>query len=76
MRRLIRFPLIASLALAASGPASANDSPPPNGHNCAGVVVGSLAGPGFGGTVAAAAHAQAVDNSGLANCGNTERKNP
>ena len=47
-----------------------------NDHNCAGVVVSSFAGPGFGQEVAALAHEQTVDNLGLANCGQTNRKNP
>lgn len=62
--------------LGAVGVASANEAPPPNGHNCAGAVVSESAGPGFGQAVSAAAHAQFVDNFGLANCGQDNRNNP
>lgn len=47
-----------------------------NGHNCAGAIVSSVAGPGFGAGVSAAAHAQLVDNFGFANCGAPPRQNP
>ena len=47
-----------------------------NDHNCAGAVVSSLAGPGFGAQVASLAQLQVVDNLGLANCGDTSRQNP
>lgn len=56
------------------GPASAD--PAGNGHNCAGAIVSSVAGPGFGEAVSAAAQAQVVDNFGFANCGQTDRNNP
>jgi hypothetical protein len=55
---------------------SALAAPRPNDHNCAGTVVASLAGPGFGPVVAANAQAQTVDNLGLANCGQPPRNNP
>jgi len=45
-------------------------------HNCAGAVTSSLAGPGFGAAVSFFAQLQAVDNFGLANCGETEGQNP
>jgi hypothetical protein len=47
-----------------------------NGHTCAGTIVSSLAGSGFGSSVAGIAEAQAVDNLGLANCGQPPRNNP
>jgi hypothetical protein len=55
---------------------SALAAPSPNDNNCAGTVVSSLAGPGFGPSVASIAEAQGVDNLGLANCGQPPRKNP
>lgn len=58
------------------GVASADPASPPNGHNCAGVIVSQSAGPGFGHVVSDAAHQQLVDNFGLADCGQTNRKNP
>ena len=74
-----RFAIASAAALAlagiGAGPVSAQ-GPTPNGHNCAGLVVSSLARPGFGHLVSAAARQQAVDNFGLANCGQTNRKNP
>ena len=60
----------------AAGVASANEAPPPNAHNCAGVFVSELVGPEFGEAVSAAAHAQVVDNFGLANCDQDNRNNP
>src|SRR4051812_746976 len=68
--------LMAAMIMALAGPVWAQEGPTPNGHNCAGTVVSSSAGPGFGQIVSDAAHQQAVDNFNLANCGNTERKNP
>jgi hypothetical protein len=69
---------VAILALAALGAAAgaAMAVPSPNGHNCAGVAVSQLAGPGFGQFVSTFAHAQAVDSFGLANCGRPPRHNP
>ena len=63
-----------SLLAVGAGPASADADF--NAHNCAGVVVGSLAGPGFGQIVSEAAHQQAVDNFGLRNCGQAKGQNP
>ena len=65
-------------SMLAVGVGSASADPPGgiNGHNCAGVVVSSLAGPGFGQLVSAAAHQQQVDNFGLRNCGQANGKNP
>jgi hypothetical protein len=45
-------------------------------HNCAGTVVSSLAGQGFGQAVSSLAHQQLVDNLGLADCGAPPRNNP
>jgi len=61
---------------AAGGVAAADSGPPPNDHNCAGATVGQLAGPGFGQMVSGAAQQHLVDNFGLANCDQTNRKNP
>lgn len=66
-------------AVAASwmiAPLAASADPVANQHDCAGVVVSALAGPGFGSTVSAAAQEQLVDNLGLADCGQTNRNNP
>jgi hypothetical protein len=62
--------------LVVSGATVASAAPAPNGHNCAGVVVSGAAGPDFGPAVSSAAHLQAVDNFGLANCGQPDRQNP
>jgi hypothetical protein len=66
---------LATATVVATAP-SALAAPSPNDHNCAGVVVTSLAGPDFGPSVANIAGAQGVDNLGLANCGQPPRKNP
>ncbi len=55
---------------------SALAAPSLNNRNCAGTVVSSVAGPGFGPSVASTAEAQGVDNLGLANCGQPPRRNP
>ncbi len=65
----------ATLALVAAAPAAA-DPPAENDHNCAGALVSTVAGPAFGQIASTAAHFQAIDNFGLANCGQTNRKNP
>jgi len=52
------------------------DVPANNGHNCAGYGVSQLAGPDFGQFVSYYAKLQLVDNFGLANCGQNNRKNP
>jgi hypothetical protein len=69
--------LLAAVAGAAvllsAAPAAA--SPPANVHDCAGKMVSSGAGPGFGQVVSAAAHEQIVDNFGYADCGQTNRSN-
>jgi hypothetical protein len=64
------------VALAFAAPAAADPPSPPNGHNCAGVIVSSVAGPGFGQVVSSFAHQQTVDNLGFANCGQPPRNNP
>lgn len=74
IRSIALAALVSGLCLAA--PAVASADPPPGGHDCAGLVVSSLAGPGFGAAVSAAAHDQLVDNFGLADCGQTNRNNP
>ena len=66
---------LAAVSVVATMP-SALAAPSPNDNNCAGTVVSSLAGPGFGPFVASSAQAQAVDNFGLASCGQLPRKNP
>lgn len=80
MQRRVRQVLVltALVAAASAVPTTAWAAPPGggNGHNCAGVVVSGSAGPGFGQVVSAAAHAQLVDNVGLADCGQTNRNNP
>jgi hypothetical protein len=77
---MIRKVIVVAAAVAASfiiaPAASASADPAVNGHDCAGLVVSSLAGPGFGAVVSAAAHDQLVDNLGLADCGQTNRNNP
>jgi len=78
MRTPVKLVAAVTLAVAAAVPGFSvvAADPPPNDHNCAGFVVALFAGPGFGQAVADAAQAQLVDNLGLANCGDTERKNP
>ncbi len=66
---------LAAATVVATAP-SALAAPSLNGHNCAGTVVSSMAGPGFGPSVASIAEAQGVDNIGLANCGQPPRNNP
>jgi hypothetical protein len=86
-KRFVHFGGVAAVALgiafgtATAGPALADTSAPTlNPSNCAGVVVSSLAGPGFGDAVSSLAQppVQAVDNLGLAACGsnNDVRQNP
>lgn len=72
-RAAVAILTIAALGAAAGGAAA---GPTPNGHNCAGVAVSQLAGPGFGSFVSGFAHQQAVNNFGLANCGAPPRNNP
>jgi hypothetical protein len=74
LKRLLLAGAVAG-ALAVS-PTAAADPPEGDAHNCAGATVSAAAGPGFGQVVSFFAHQQAVDNFNLANCGNTERKNP
>ena len=78
MKRSIIFSgCVAVLSLgAAAGVASSDPTSPPNEHNCAGFVVRGSAGPEFGQAVSGAAQEQAVDNFGLANCGQENRNNP
>ena len=66
---------LAAASVVATAP-SALAAPSPNGHNCADTTVSSVAGPGFGPSVASTAAARAVDNLGLANCGQSPRNNP
>ncbi len=66
---------LAAAIVVATAP-SALAAPSPNGHNCAGTTVSALAGPGFGPSVASTAEPQAVDNLGLANCGQPPQNNP
>jgi hypothetical protein len=76
MRRLSRACLAAAaMSLIAAAPAAADPSSV-SGHNCAGAVVSGLAGAGFGQAVSDLAHQQTVDNLGLANCNNTNGRNP
>ena len=77
MKRMLRTCLVLSLVLmGVANTVLAQDAPTPNANNCAGVVVSSLAGPGFGTQVATLAQLQVVDNLGLASCGGTPRQNP
>jgi hypothetical protein len=73
-RSLVALAAAAALTAVFAVPASAN--PTLNEHNCAGFFVSLGSGPGFGQAVSTAAHAQAVDNFGLRNCGNAEGQNP
>jgi hypothetical protein len=76
MRRKTVIATIAALALGLGAqPAFAQGEE----HNCAGVFVSAAAstfGPVFGEAVTGLAHAQAVDNFGIANCGEPPRQNP
>jgi hypothetical protein len=72
MRRALVVVGCAGLLLG-SGVGVASAAPTPNGHDCAGVVVSGMAGPGFGQAVSTAARQQLVDDLGLANCGQTGR---
>ena len=81
MRRLV--PVIAAAALVVGGTipfslfsSTVEADPEFNDHNCAGAFVSAFASPGFGPAVAVAAHSQAVDNFGLADCGQDNRNNP
>jgi hypothetical protein len=72
---LVSLIIAGALLTALVGPTAA-EGPTPNGNNCAGVVVSSLAGQDFGQSVSTFAHAQLVDNFGLADCGQDNRNNP
>jgi len=75
-RRL--FALVIAAAML-TGTAVGSTASEVNNHDCAGTVSAALAqalGPGFGAAVSTAAQAQAVDNFGLANCGDTSGQNP
>jgi hypothetical protein len=74
MRRAAVAILTVAALGAATGGAAAGPADEP--HNCAGTTVSGGAGPGFGSVVSSAAHLQAVDNFGLANCGAPPRNNP
>ncbi len=63
---------VGALSLIVAAPAAADGEE----HNCAGAVTSSLAGPGFGQAVSFFAQQQAVDNFGLANCGEAQGENP
>jgi hypothetical protein len=75
MRRITTALAAAALLGGGAGIAAAAGDPGAD-HNCAGATVSGGAGPGFGQVVAGAAHAQLVDNFGLANCGRPPRQNP
>jgi hypothetical protein len=72
IRRSVIGALIAAAVLLGPTPAGAQGED----HNCAGALTSSLAGPGFGAGVSFFAYLQAVDNFGLANCGDAPRQNP
>jgi len=77
MKQVLReWFVIGVLVMFTTHGAFAQPAPEDSGHNCAGVVVSSLAGPGFGAQVAQLAQLQAVDNLGLADCGENPRQNP
>ncbi len=75
--RLIKIALVSAAVLGLTAGTAQADG---DDHNCAGAASSTLAQalpPGtFGAIVAGAAQAQAVDNFGLANCGDTNRQNP
>ncbi len=71
-RTLLAVATAAALLLGSAATALADGG----AHNCAGTVVSSSAGPGFGQAVSLAAHLQLIDNFGTANCGETPRQNP
>lgn len=75
-RDRIRGPHVAALAGATAGAASADPPNAPSGHDCAGVVVSSLAAPGFGAVVSSLAQLGLVDNFGLRDCGQANGRNP
>ena len=72
-RAAVAILTVAALGAAAGG---ATAGPADEPHNCAGAAVSQLAAPGFGSFVSGFAHQQAVDNFGLANCGQDNRNNP
>jgi hypothetical protein len=72
----IVYLVIGALLMSSANQAPAQQVLDINEHNCAGAVVSSLAGPGFGDQVASLAQLQAVDNLGLADCGAPPRQNP
>lgn len=74
--RSLMLAVFAGGIVAATAGTSSASPPAPNGHNCAGSVVSTSAGPGFGTAVSTAAQLQLVDNFGLANCGQPPRRNP
>ena len=74
MKKVFVGALAAAALVMGASPASADANF--NDHNCAGAVVSSVASPGFGAGVAAAAHAQLVDNFNLRNCGAAPGQNP
>ena len=76
VKRLIVSSVVAGCLVGISAQSASADPAVPNGDNCAGVFVSGAAAPGFGAQVSTTAHAQLVDNFGLANCGQTSGQNP
>lgn len=77
-RSLAMWAFVAMLFVSTTGAVVAQEqgADPGDEHNCAGEVVSSLAGAGFGQLVSTLAQAQLVDNLGLADCGQEHRNNP
>ena len=76
MTKMVGLIVAVGALLLLGGSSAGADPGQVNGHNCAGAVVSGFAGPGFGQLVAAAAHAQLVDNLGIRNCGQANGNNP
>jgi hypothetical protein len=70
MRRKISLLIAAAVMATMTVAAPALAQGESEANNCAGKTTSSLAGPGFGTVVAFFAQQQAVDNFGLASCGN------
>ena len=75
-RYILTLILVSLLLISLTSTVFAQDGPALNENNCAGAITSSLAAPGFGHLVASFAHAQLVDNFGLASCGDNPRNNP
>ena len=76
MRKCLTLLLTAGALMGLTATSASADPGAINGHDCAGAIVSSLTPPGIGPLVSQLAHAQLVDNIGLADCGQTNRNNP